>query len=226
MKVFEAIHKQNQALFTDQAVIDWVVKQGMDKTKFEQVYNSFGIDAKVQRAAAMGRAYGVQFTPSIAVNGKYWTGPSMVTNPNGGLDIPRFFEVVEMLVSMERGKPAATSATGQEEDLSVMDRGRRRFVLRGLCRACGAVGARQRCGGPAGGPGLPRHSRQPSADPKRIEVIEFFYYGCHWCNEVPAVPQRMARAQTGRRCVSLPAGHPQHALAGADQGVLHAEGAG
>lgn len=25
--------------------------------------------------------------------------------------------------------------------------------------------------------------RQPSGDPKRIEVIEFFYYGCHWCNE-------------------------------------------
>lgn len=24
---------------------------------------------------------------------------------------------------------------------------------------------------------------QPVADPKRIEVIEFFYYGCRWCNE-------------------------------------------
>lgn len=24
---------------------------------------------------------------------------------------------------------------------------------------------------------------QPVADPKRVEVIEFFYYGCRWCNE-------------------------------------------
>jgi thiol:disulfide interchange protein DsbA len=111
MKVFDAIHKQNQQLFTDQAVTEWVVKQGVDKTKFEQIYNSFGMDAKVQRAAAMGRAYGVQFTPSIAVNGKYWTGPSMVMSPNGGLVVARFFEVVDQLIAMERGKPAAAGGT-------------------------------------------------------------------------------------------------------------------
>jgi len=110
MKVFDAIHKQGQQLFADQAVIDWVVKQGVDKAKFEQIYNSFGMDAKVQRAAAMGRAYGVQFTPAIAVNGKYWTGPSMVTGAGGGVDLLRFFEVVDQLIAMERGKPAAAGS--------------------------------------------------------------------------------------------------------------------
>jgi thiol:disulfide interchange protein DsbA len=25
--------------------------------------------------------------------------------------------------------------------------------------------------------------QQPLADPTRIEVVEFFYYGCRWCNE-------------------------------------------
>jgi thiol:disulfide interchange protein DsbA len=25
-------------------------------------------------------------------------------------------------------------------------------------------------------------AQQPLADPTRVEVIEFFYYGCHWCN--------------------------------------------
>jgi thiol:disulfide interchange protein DsbA len=28
-----------------------------------------------------------------------------------------------------------------------------------------------------------RIAQQPLADPTRIEVIEFFYYGCRWCNE-------------------------------------------
>jgi len=111
MRVYDAIHKQGQQLFTDEAVTEWVAKQGIDKAKFEAIYNSFGMDAKVQRAAAMGRTYGVQFTPSIAVNGKYWTGPSMVVSANGGLDLPRFFEVVDQLVAMERGKPAASRAT-------------------------------------------------------------------------------------------------------------------
>jgi thiol:disulfide interchange protein DsbA len=107
--VFDAIHKQNQQLFTDQAVIDWAGKQGVDKAKFEQTYNSFGIDAKVQRAMAAGKAYGVQFTPAMAVNGKYWTGPSM-TASNGSLDMGRFFGVVDQLIAMERGKPAAAPA--------------------------------------------------------------------------------------------------------------------
>jgi thiol:disulfide interchange protein DsbA len=26
--------------------------------------------------------------------------------------------------------------------------------------------------------------QQPLADPDRIEVVEFFYYGCRWCNEL------------------------------------------
>jgi hypothetical protein len=35
----------------------------------------------------------------------------MVISPNGGLDMPRFFEVVDQLVAMERGKPAAAGGT-------------------------------------------------------------------------------------------------------------------
>jgi thiol:disulfide interchange protein DsbA len=26
--------------------------------------------------------------------------------------------------------------------------------------------------------------QQPLADPRRVEVVEFFYYGCRWCNEL------------------------------------------
>lgn len=103
--VFDAIHKQKQELFTDAAVIDWAGKQGLDKAKFEATYNSFGVDTKVQRAMAMGKAYGIQFTPAIAVNGKYWTGPSMVAT-SAGVDMRRFFAVVDQLIAMERGSAA------------------------------------------------------------------------------------------------------------------------
>lgn len=110
MKVFDAIHKQGQQLFTDDAVLAWVGKQGLDKAKFQQVYSSFGIDTKVQRGMALARAYGVQFTPSVGVNGKYWTGPSMVTS-GGGPDTRRFFTVLDQLIAMERGKPTAAIKT-------------------------------------------------------------------------------------------------------------------
>lgn len=61
---------------------------------------------------AMGRAYGVQFTPAVAVNGKYFTGPSMVTGPGGGVDMMRFFGVLDQLIGMER-KRAATPTTAK-----------------------------------------------------------------------------------------------------------------
>jgi thiol:disulfide interchange protein DsbA len=107
MKVFDAIHKGGKELSSDQAVKDWAKSAGIDATKFNQVYESFGIRTKVERSVAMGRAYGVQFTPSLAVNGKYFTGPSMVQAAGGGLDYNRFFAVVDELIDREQGKPTA-----------------------------------------------------------------------------------------------------------------------
>jgi thiol:disulfide interchange protein DsbA len=103
-KIYEAIHKQGKDLNTDQGVKQWAKDAGIDSAKFDQVYDSFGIDAKVQRSKAMGRAYGVQFTPSLSINGKYYTGPSMVPGQGGSgpPDYDRFFKVVNELIDMER----------------------------------------------------------------------------------------------------------------------------
>ena len=97
-KIFDAFHKEGKELVTDQAVKDWVKSAGIDTVKFDQAYDSFAVDTKVQRAATIGRAYGVQFTPSVAVNGKYFTGPSMA----GGNDYAKFFGVLDQLIDMER----------------------------------------------------------------------------------------------------------------------------
>lgn len=112
LKVYDAIHKDGKQLFTDQAVKEWAKSVGIDPGKFNDVYDSFGIDAKLQRSAVMGREYGVQFTPAMGVNGKYITGPSWVTNPpeggsNSKVDYPRFFVVLDKLIDMARGKPVA-----------------------------------------------------------------------------------------------------------------------
>ena len=229
VKVFEAIHKDRaSSCSTDQAVIKWAAKQGIDAGKFDQVYNSFGIDAKVQRAVAMGRAYGVQFTPALAVNGKYLTGPSMVTSPDGGLDMPRFFEVVDQLIVMERGKRAATTCGRQDQRLS-RDSVRMNPAAPPVepvgCGAAAAVAGRR--GRSDGGGRLSRHSAAAARPiPTRIEVVEFFYYGCHWCNECRALRQGVAPAQAAGRRLPPAAGHAQHALDDADQGVLRAGGRG
>lgn len=114
MKVFHAIHKENQQLFDDAAVTKWAVAQGLDAKRFGEIYGSFGMDAKLQRAASMGRAYGVMFTPSMAVNGKYYTGPSM-TATQSGVDYLRFLQVLDELIAMERGKPASAPAGNKKK---------------------------------------------------------------------------------------------------------------
>jgi thiol:disulfide interchange protein DsbA len=94
MKVFHSIHKENQQLFDDAAVTKWAAAQNLDAKKFAETYGSFG----------------VSFTPSMAVNGKYYTGPSMTAAGGGGVDYLRFLQVLDQLIAMERGKPAAAPA--------------------------------------------------------------------------------------------------------------------
>jgi protein dithiol oxidoreductase (disulfide-forming) len=102
-RVYDAIHKQGKDLGNDQGVKQWAKDAGIDSAKFDQVYDSFGIDAKLQRSMAVARGYGVQFTPSMAIDGKYYTGPSMVSaGGSGPPDYDRFFKVVNELIDMER----------------------------------------------------------------------------------------------------------------------------
>ena len=79
-KVFRAIHVERQPLDTDKQIADFIAKQGIDPKKFADVYNSFGIQTKVQRATQLQAAYKVDGVPMIAIDGRYicllYTSPS------------------------------------------------------------------------------------------------------------------------------------------------------
>jgi thiol:disulfide interchange protein DsbA len=69
--VFKALHDENANMSTDKSVLDWIAKKGVDMKKFTETYNSFGIQSKVSRAEQMTKAYRVQGTPQVYVDGKY-----------------------------------------------------------------------------------------------------------------------------------------------------------
>ncbi len=77
-KVFRAIHVERQPLDTDKQIADFIAKQGVDAKKFAEVYNSFGIQSKVQRATQLQAAYKVDGVPMIAIDGRYITSPSIL----------------------------------------------------------------------------------------------------------------------------------------------------
>jgi len=75
-KVFHAMHVEHNRLNTDEAVFDFVAKQGVDRQKFIDTYRSFGMPARMRRADAMMQSYNVTFWPMIAIDGRYITSPS------------------------------------------------------------------------------------------------------------------------------------------------------
>lgn len=77
-KVFDAIHVQRQALMSDAAVAEFVAKQGVDRAKFLEVYNSFSVLSKARRAAQLQNAYQIDGVPTVAIGGRYLTAPSMM----------------------------------------------------------------------------------------------------------------------------------------------------
>jgi thiol:disulfide interchange protein DsbA len=83
-KVFNAIHAERKQLDTDAQITDFIVAQGVDKAKFLDVYNSFGIQTKAKRAAQLQEGYKIDGVPTLAIDGRYMTSPSIVGAGMGG----------------------------------------------------------------------------------------------------------------------------------------------
>jgi thiol:disulfide interchange protein DsbA len=95
-KVFEAIHDKKNRLSKPGQVFAWAEEQGLDVEEFKKTYGSFGVRTAMSRAQQEVKAYSVNGVPALAVNGKYYTAPSM-TGSNG-----RAMEVVNALIERER----------------------------------------------------------------------------------------------------------------------------
>ena len=95
-KVFNAIHVDRQRLATQDQIADWIAKQGVDRAKFLEAYNAFGVAGKARRATQLQDAYQVDGVPSLGVAGKYFTSGSLAQT------LPRSLQVVEHLIAQSR----------------------------------------------------------------------------------------------------------------------------
>lgn len=107
LPLFAAIHDKRElspkALIKDPApLFEWVAKQGVDREKFMDTYNSFGVNARTQRTITITSNYDVPGTPALIVDGRYLTAPSLVLNPDNTLNYPRFFLVLDQLIAKAR----------------------------------------------------------------------------------------------------------------------------
>lgn len=71
MALFDAIHKDGKRLFDQNSLADWYATQGVDKAKFNSLYNSFAVATKIERSKAGAMRYQITGTPAVVVQGKY-----------------------------------------------------------------------------------------------------------------------------------------------------------
>jgi len=120
-KVFRAVHIERIRLNKDEAIIDWVSKNGIDKAKFLEYWNSFGVLTKLKRAPQVPSNYRIDGVPSIVVDGRYVTSPSQVSQANQAIAQSQLYEgtqqVLDALVAKvakdKAGAPAAAKPTSK-----------------------------------------------------------------------------------------------------------------
>ena len=100
--IFSAIHRENVGLSTDDQVIDWVAKHGVDRTEFTNAFNSFSIKSFVGRGDQLAKTYRLSGVPTLVVDGKY-----MVSINDDGVFTDQL-GIVDQLIAKaraERAKP-------------------------------------------------------------------------------------------------------------------------
>jgi thiol:disulfide interchange protein DsbA len=95
-KVFHAIHAERQLINREEPILDWAAKQGLDKAKFKELYDSFSVSSKARRATQLQDAFKVQGVPAMGIAGRYYTDGTLA----GTLD--RTLQVTDYLIAEAR----------------------------------------------------------------------------------------------------------------------------
>lgn len=81
-KIFHAIHVDRNRLNTDEALLDFISKNGVDKAQYLAFFNSFAVQTKLNRDQQLMALYKLDSAPTIVINGRFVTSPTMTSRPN------------------------------------------------------------------------------------------------------------------------------------------------
>jgi thiol:disulfide interchange protein DsbA len=110
-KVEHAVHVERIRLVKDDAILDWVGKNGLDKAEFLNAWNSFGVQMALRKLPRTVSDYKVETAPTLVVNGRYLTSPAQagsqsVDQSNEGA-MKAAVKVLDALVAKSRAENAA-----------------------------------------------------------------------------------------------------------------------
>jgi len=94
--VYDHFHFENVRLSDEKIMVDWVARNGIERQKFVETYDSSGVAAKVAQARELLKAYDVRGVPTFIVDGKFLTSARLA----GGTE--QVVQVVDHLVKLAR----------------------------------------------------------------------------------------------------------------------------
>ena len=95
--IFDAMHKDKANLYSETAMIDFLVSKGVNKDEFKAAYSAFSVDGQVRKAIKKVKGYAIEGVPAMGVNGKY-----LISGKSAG-SFEKMLKIVDYLVKKEAG---------------------------------------------------------------------------------------------------------------------------
>jgi thiol:disulfide interchange protein DsbA len=86
-KVFRAIQVDKRPLLKPEEIADFMGANGIDRKQWLDAFNSFSVGARANRAGQVWKAFKIDGTPAMGVDGRWVTAPSMVGSREGSLAV-------------------------------------------------------------------------------------------------------------------------------------------
>lgn len=97
-KVFRAIQQEKRPLLRPDEIADFMAANGIDRKQWLDTFNSFTVATRANRAGQVWKAYKIDGTPAMGIDGKFVTAPSMVGSREGSL------QVMDLLIQRARAE--------------------------------------------------------------------------------------------------------------------------
>jgi thiol:disulfide interchange protein DsbA len=99
--LFNAIHQGGLRITDDRQRADWLQRQGVDAAKFQAIFASPAVDARIKRAAELVAAAKIEGVPTLMIEGRYLVSAGGAIKSND-----QMLEVADALIKQSRKSPA------------------------------------------------------------------------------------------------------------------------
>ena len=101
-KVFQLIHGAGVKLFEENVFFDWAGTNGLDVAKVKEMWGSFAVNSKMNRAKTLSANYQVDSVPMLFIDGKFKIQPHLLKGSHK--DVPAALDFVIAKARSERKK--------------------------------------------------------------------------------------------------------------------------